>query len=211
MRSQSSNSAEQAPFAGFIVLIFPADLDLGEREFSDLVGRAHPRGLCPQRDFRLGDRAHLGGRRDRRGFGGADQFGLWLLRLAAVALAIYPAFVLRQGDACSQWQNPSIIPLIAASAFHSGLAAFFLAGSADGGEEKFRVLELVLGIIQLAALALALRPSTAPVAFGVALLACLAALRLPARVPITPLLRHLAALVGAFAIRYWLIAVGHLA
>ncbi|MFT4636701.1 MAG: formate-dependent nitrite reductase membrane component NrfD [Verrucomicrobiales bacterium] len=48
---------------------------------------------------------------------------LWVLRLLALALAIYPGFVLWQGEANALWQTWVIVPLIGFSGLHAGMAA----------------------------------------------------------------------------------------
>jgi len=145
------------------------------------------------------------------GFKGNDFAGVWVLRLAALGLAIYPAFVLRQGEAFSLWQNPLLIPLIAVSAFHAGTAVMLVANNFSDDERKARPTEVILGTLQLLLLVVVL------VQEGGSLLAWSTAMLLGTFVPLTLVilkpksslaLRSLLILVGTFAIRYWLIAAG---
>lgn len=134
----------------------------------------------------------------------ADKIGLWILRIAALALAIYPAFVLRQGAAFPLWHNSTIIPLIAVSAFHSGMAALLLVNSCDDCKKKARTAEIIVGIAQLILLALLF--NTSPPWITAA--ACTLITILLAFKNASPAARHTIALVTAFFIRYWLIQTG---
>jgi formate-dependent nitrite reductase membrane component NrfD len=135
---------------------------------------------------------------------GADHIGLWILRIAALALAIYPAFVLRQGAAFPLWQNPLIIPLIAVSAFHSGMAALLLVTSCEDCKKKARAFGLIVGLAQLILLALLANSSIT----WIAAITCTAIPILLAFKNSSPAARHIIALISAFAIRYWLISAG---
>ena len=85
----------------------------------------------------------------QRGFKGGEVVGVWLLRLSALGLAFYPAFVLRQGEAYALWQNALLIPLIAVSAFHAGLAAMLFVTKCEECKRKARTFEIILGMLQL--------------------------------------------------------------
>lgn len=147
------------------------------------------------------------------GFRGVDAIGLWLLRLASLGLAVYPAFVLRQGAAFPLWQNSLLLPLIAVSAFHSGVAAMLLLSKWVDCKRKARGLEIVLGAAQLLLLTGVLvvegaRPLTWGCVFAVGTL--LPLLIVLIRPNSTLGMRVTLVLLGAFAFRYWLIAAGEL-
>ena len=142
------------------------------------------------------------------GFRGIDMIGLCLLRLAALGLAIYPGFVLLQGETSQLWQNPWIIPLVATSALHSGLAALLLIGRCNDCETKSARTELVLGIAQLVLLLAVFSGAVASTAYVVAVICSLLSIRYLSEKINLSSYRHLLVLVSAFALRYWLISTG---
>ncbi|MGB0583281.1 MAG: hypothetical protein ACPGVU_26660, partial [Limisphaerales bacterium] len=126
-------------------------------------------------------------------------------RAAAIGLAVYPAFVLRQGEAIQLWQHYLLIPLIPVSAFHAGMA---LTRLRDRNQE-YRSRELALGVVQCGLLAIILFTAGGSllawvVALGVGTLLPLAcALVGPAQ---TFMLRPILILTGMLAMRYWIIS-----
>jgi formate-dependent nitrite reductase membrane component NrfD len=153
----------------------------------------------------------------RRGLGGIDLACLWLLRVAAIALSIYPAFVLRQGDAFPLWQGTLLIPLLAVSAFHAGTAAFRLASTAEDVPLGTRGVEIGLGLSQIL-LALGLIAASGrleevgePITFWLLTIAVGSALPL-LLVLVRPrsevALRLGLVLLGTFTLRYWLVSAG---
>ena len=152
-----------------------------------------------------------GEREVETGFKGTDLIGLCLLRLAALGLAIYPAFVLRQGEAFPLWQNSLLIPLLAVSAFHAGVAAAVWITPCVECKRKARSGEIVLGAIQLLLLvALLIGEGGSAFAWGVILVIgtliplLLVVLKSESTLPV----RVFLILLGAFAFRYWLITAG---
>lgn len=143
-----------------------------------------------------------------RGFVGTDLIGLWLLRIAALGLAIYPAFVLLQGDAFSLWQNPFLVPLLATSALHSGLSAHLLISRSSDCESRFRTVEFVLGIAQIALLMAMFSSPHLTLIYFLAMFCTGIAISFPGDKFKAPIYRHLLAVVAAFLIRYWLISAG---
>ncbi len=134
---------------------------------------------------------------------------LWLLRLLALSLAIYPGFVLWQGKAIALWNTWLIVPLIALSGLHAGFAASSLLSgngkvlpSHQGLLEKVFLVALGLLVIAL----LVMTKSTSMLAI-IALITSVV-------VPVVLLKRgaavvtSLSILVGSFCLRAWLISDG---
>lgn len=147
------------------------------------------------------------------GFKGGEVVGVWAVRLSALGLAIYPAFVLRQGEAFPLWQHSLLIPLIAVSAFHAGMAATLLVSKCDACKLRARTFEIVLGVVQLILLAAILVSASGSVfAWSVALMiGTLIPLILVFVKPASTLVPRLAlVLIGMFAVRYWIITAGQI-
>jgi len=145
------------------------------------------------------------------GLKGADTLGLGLLRLSALGLAIYPAFVLRQGEAFPLWQNSLLIPLIAVSAFHAGVAAMLAITPCADCKRKARAVEIGLGAVQLLLIIALLIVEGGPAfAWGAILVigTLVPLVLVVVRSETTLPLRAALILLGAFAFRYWLIAAG---
>ncbi len=147
----------------------------------------------------------------KNGFRGTDLAGLWIMRIAALGLAIYPAFVLRQGGAFPLWQNWAVIPLITVSAFHVGVTATAWMTPPAPTDQGIRKVEIGLAATQtLLVAALLTGGSSSPLAWVLILIVgsflplALAALRFQSTLP----LRVGLVLSGTFALRYWLIAAG---
>ena len=134
-----------------------------------------------------------------------------MLRIAALGLAIYPAFVLRQGVAFPLWQNSLLIPLIAVSAFHAGAAAATAITRCVDFRRRTRTTEIVLGTIQvLLIVALLIGEGGSALSWAVILVIgtlvplFLVVLNSESTLPV----RAGLILLGAFAFRYWLITAG---
>ncbi len=55
-----------------------------------------------------------------------ERLALWILQLLALAVAIYPGFVLWQAEGVDLWNRWSMVPMLGFSGLHAGLAAGFL-------------------------------------------------------------------------------------
>ncbi|MEM7383728.1 MAG: NrfD/PsrC family molybdoenzyme membrane anchor subunit [Verrucomicrobiota bacterium] len=133
---------------------------------------------------------------------------LWLLRFLALALAIYPGFVLLQGDANQLWQSWIIIPLIAISGIHAGFAACNLWRSQRRRGLPGPVIErgLTILLLFLTILFLILQEVSPLGLAGVFLLTgVLLPLFLSGKAAV---LTSLSVLTGSFILRAWLIQEG---
>lgn len=146
-----------------------------------------------------------------------DTAMLWILRAAAAGVAIYPAFVLRQAHAFPLWHGPVLVPLIAISSLHAGACAVTVIGSRRGTTGSTRSAERVLGGLQLllALLFMLGAGSTAgaerPAAFWLlfVVLGTVLPLYWVVMRPASAAAGRCALVVlGALALRYWLIAAG---
>lgn len=135
---------------------------------------------------------------------------LLLVGLAALALAVYPAFVLRQASAARPlWSDALLVPLFTLSGLHAGLAslAFLRGGSPFLETTSVRRLDIVL-LLLLAVLLPMFTTTSVPlliVALGVGILVPLASLVTRRG---SPVLRALLVLVGSFALRGWVVLIG---
>lgn len=136
-----------------------------------------------------------------------DLLVAWLFRVASLGLAVYPAFVLRQGEAVTLWQHDLLGPLIAVSALHAGIAVARIA-RIDADKNR-RSPEVALGALQFGLLATVLVTAGGSVlawgvAFGVGTLLPLAFVLIrPAQ---TCMLRPILILAGMLAMRYWILS-----
>jgi formate-dependent nitrite reductase membrane component NrfD len=154
----------------------------------------------------------LGGGRAR-----LDSAMVWTLRGAAVGVAIYPAFVLRQAHAFPLWQGPLLVPLIVVSSLHAGACAATVIGVARDAAGNMRSAERVLGSLQLLLALLfvlgagATAATERPTAFWLVFLVLGTVLPLylvvkkPASIEVG---RCLLVVLGALALRFWLVAAG---
>ncbi len=155
-----------------------------------------------------------GGDKTAPTLGGGDTIALWLLRAAALGMAIYPAFVLRQGEAFPLWQNPLLVPLVAVSAFHAGVATVSLLTPCPDYKRRVRPAEVTLGIVQLVILVgLLSGEGASPLAWGaIVLIGTLVPLCLAvAGSGSGAAARATLVLLGVLSLRYWLIAAGQTA
>ena len=139
----------------------------------------------------------------------AEFAALWVLRLLALALAIYPGFVLMQGKAMALWNTWIIVPLIALSGVHAGFAASsLLSGTREAWSLNRRagekVLLVILGLLLVSLLVLA---KAFPL---LAILALLTSVLIPFALldRAAGALVSLSILVGSFVLRAWLITDG---
>ncbi|MFG0315988.1 MAG: NrfD/PsrC family molybdoenzyme membrane anchor subunit [Planctomycetota bacterium JB042] len=141
---------------------------------------------------------------------GGSRLLLGLVGVVALALAVYPAFVLRQAAAARPlWSDPVLVPLFTLSGLHAGLASVaFLPGGSDALERPaVRRLDGLL-LVGLAILLPLFTLDSVPLlglALGVGVL--LPLLSLVTRRG-SPPLRALLVLVGSFALRGWVVLVG---
>ena len=140
---------------------------------------------------------------------GAECAALWVLRLLALALAIYPGFVLMQGKAMALWNTWIIVPLIALSGVHAGFAASsLLSGKQEAWSSHSLSLEKValtsLGVLLVAVLVVMKAFSF------LAVLALLTSVLIPFVLldRRAGVLTSLSILAGSLAIRAWLISDG---
>ena len=141
----------------------------------------------------------------------AECASLWVLRLLALALAIYPGFVLMQGKAMALWNTWIIVPLIALSGLHAG----FAASSLLSGKRKAwslhspsweRAVLAIVGMLLVAVLVMA----------KVFSLLAILALVISVLIPFALLARRASALTslsilaGSLVLRAWLITDGQL-
>lgn len=148
---------------------------------------------------------------------GLDTGSLWTLRAAACGLAVYPAFVLRQADAFVLWQGSMLVPLIAISSLHGGACAVASIGRESRASERARSAERVLGGLQLLLACLFIVGVAGVVERMPAAVFWLVVVVVGTLVPLCAVgMRQRSAvagrcalvLLGAFALRYWLLAVG---
>lgn len=151
------------------------------------------------------------------GLSGWDLVGLWFFRITALGLAIYPGFVLQQGDAFPLWQHPLLIPLIAVSALHAGILipAVFAKSRNEKPAQRNpeRKWEIVFGCLQFVILgALLFQTSDSLLLWIVALtLGTLLPLVMVIRRPCCHLrVRLFFILLGLFAMRYWVVMSGQI-
>ncbi len=135
---------------------------------------------------------------------------LGLVAVVALALAVYPVFVLRQAAAARPlWSDPLLVPLFTLSGLHAGLAsvAFLDGGSALLERPGVRRLDslLLVGLAVLLPLFTLDSALLLTVALGLGVL--LPLLSLVTRRG-SPSLRALLVLVGSFALRGWVVLVG---
>lgn len=142
---------------------------------------------------------------------GLDKVGLWIFRSMAIGLAIYPAFVLRQGEAFALWQQELILPLVVVSSFHAGLLLpVFLDQQRKLAPWEIKA-EIALGGLQLLLLAILLLKTSGSIgawiwALVVGTLVPLVFVFLKSERTLIP--RVFLVLVGTFAMRHWLVIGG---
>lgn len=135
--------------------------------------------------------------------GGGDKVALLILRVLALALAIYPGFVLMQGEGVNLWHNWIIVPLVALSGLHAGLAAASLLTERLLGESGIEgISSLAIGLLILA---LILTSGSVTVW---SILALVLSAVLPWLFRKQFVLAGVCMLAGALAIRVWLINDG---
>ena len=147
----------------------------------------------------------------KQGFQGGDRVALYVMVLSALGLAIYPFFVLRQGEAYPLWQNWFLLPLITFSAFHAGVAGMLLVTRGAEARRRARPLEIGLGSVQIALLVLVFSLEGASAVIWVVALAVgtLVPLLLALSKPKVAVYARVAlVLLGTFTIRYWMITAG---
>ena len=154
---------------------------------------------------------------------GLDLATLWILRLSAVGLCVYPAFVLRQAHAYPLWQSPVLVPLITVSSLHAGACAVAMLGPSPTLFAHTQTAERVLGALQLVLALLFMFDAIAaagagtavvtqsPAIFWGAFFAAGTAIPLFAvafRPGLAQPLRCALVVFGSLALRYWLVAAG---
>jgi formate-dependent nitrite reductase membrane component NrfD len=139
------------------------------------------------------------------GGAGSDRAALWVLRLLALALAIYPGFVLMQGKAMALWSTWIIVPLIALSGLHAGFAASSLfVGNRYHCLSWEKVLLTVVGVLLVAMLVV--MKAVSPLAILVLASCVLIPFALVDRK--AGAVTSLSVLAGSFILRAWLITDG---
>lgn len=133
-----------------------------------------------------------------------DRAALGLLCGLAMGLAIYPGFVLMQGEGVALWNSWLVVPLIALSGLHAGWSASRLLSpsAAAPGSALDRLVTLAVGAFLIVLL-------VSSQSFTVlALLALLLSAVLPSLLRGKAVVSALSVLAGCLVIRAWLIQDG---